>query len=68
MVENKSPLLVFNDLRFGQIGGWYLPDAPFVFSFNLFKNEGGESVLQQGRMKASTWEAMTKLIERIRGK
>jgi len=68
IIENKKDLLVFNDLRFGQIGGWYIPDAPFVFRYNLFKDENNANVLQQGRMKASNSEALVKMIERIRGR
>jgi inner membrane protein len=66
-IENKSKeLVVFNDLRFGQIGGWYIPDAPFVFSYNLFENKNS-TVIQQGRMKASSGEALKKMFERMKG-
>jgi inner membrane protein len=67
LVENKSPLFVFSDLRFGQIGGWYIPDAPFVFSYNLFKDADNSMVIQKGRKEASSTDAIKKLIERIRG-
>jgi inner membrane protein len=67
LVENKSPLFVFSDLRFGQIGGWYIPDAPFVFSYNLFKDADNSMVIQKGRKEASSADAIKKLIERIRG-
>jgi inner membrane protein len=67
VVENKEPLFVFSDLRFGQIGGWYIPDAPFVFSYNLFKDANNSLVLQEGRKRASSTEALKKLVERIRG-
>jgi inner membrane protein len=68
LVENKAPLYVFNDLRFGQVGGWYIPDAPFVFSYNLFKDADNSLVLQAGRKKASSMEALKELAERIKGK
>jgi inner membrane protein len=67
LVENKEPLYIFSDLRFGQVGGWYIPDAPFVFSYNLFKDADNSLVLQQGRKKASSIEALKKLFERIKG-
>ena len=67
LVENKEPLFVFSDLRFGQIGGWYIPDAPFVFSYNLFKDADNSMVIQQGRKKASSLEALKKMVERIKG-
>jgi inner membrane protein len=67
LVENKDPLFIFKDLRFGQIGGWYMPDAPFIFSYNLFREADNSMVIQQGRKKASSPEAIRKLIERIRG-
>jgi inner membrane protein len=67
LVENKEPLFIMSDLRFGQVGGWYIPDAPFVFSYNLFKDADNAMVIQQGRKKASSPEALRKLLDRIRG-
>lgn len=59
---------VLNDLRFGQIGGWYKPDAPFVFHYSLSGTDDNDLVIQRGRMEASTGEALEKLLERIKGK
>ena len=67
-VVDKDALLVFNDLRFGQVGGWYLPNAPFIFSYSLFKTESQNMIIQQGRVRASSGEALQKMVERIKGK
>src|SRR6185369_9467795 len=50
--EKTKATLVFNDLRFGQIGGWYDGNAPFVFQFGLSGNTDHDVLIQQGRMKA----------------
>lgn len=59
--------LVFSDLRFGQIGGWYERDAPFVFNFDIIhKNDATQ--IQQGRIKAVSSKPLTELLKRIKGK
>src|SRR5205085_1958212 len=57
-IEDKNALLIFNDLRFGQVGGWDLRPAPFIFSYSLFKTETSSMIIQQGRVRASTGEAL----------
>lgn len=56
-----------NDMRFGQMGGWYIRDAPYVFSYNLQKGADNSVVLQRGRLEGNGKEAFSKLIERIKG-
>jgi inner membrane protein len=56
-----------NDMRFGQLGGWYKKDATYVFSYSLQKGADNSIVLQRGRMEGSGSEAFSKLIERIKG-
>ena len=54
----------FHDMRFGQAGGWYLPDAPFVFRYDLGRPNERQAVIQAGRLKASTREALQMLYRR----
>jgi hypothetical protein len=54
-------------MRFGQIGGWIDPHAPFVFTIPLKKENIKEVNIQKGRMKASTGEALSSLWQRIKG-
>jgi inner membrane protein len=55
----------FHDMRFGQVGGWYAAEAPFVFRYDLERPDERQAVIQGGRLKASTGEAMRKLYQRI---
>lgn len=58
----------FNDIRFGQMGGWDHPDSSFVFSFKLNKNADNRMALNRSRLKTSYSEAFSSLINRIKGK
>jgi inner membrane protein len=66
-VEKKGDSLFFNDLRFGQIDGWNLEQAPFVFRYQIGENANNDLVIQKGRIAASGGDAMEKLIDRIKG-
>ncbi len=66
-IKKINDTLVFNDLRFGQIGGWNSGDAPFVFQFKLAKDVNNDVVIQRGRFKASNGKAINEMIERIKG-
>lgn len=66
-VSQKSDTIQFSDLRFGQIGGWSSPKAPFVFRYFLNENANNDLVIQQGRIDASTSEGIRTLVERIKG-
>ncbi len=63
----EDDLIVFNDLRFGQIAGWSDPKAPFVFHYYLNDPEANLLVIQRGRF--SNWNRTTfnSLIQRIKG-
>ncbi len=58
----------FNDIRFGQIGGWDAPDSTFVFSFKLNKNGDNTQALNRGKFKKSFSETFSSLVNRIKGK
>lgn len=64
---HKGDTVYINDMRFGQMGGWYQKDAPYVFSYSLQKDANNTVVLQKGRVQANGKEALSTLIERIKG-
>jgi inner membrane protein len=59
--------LVFNDLRFEQIVGWYQPQTKFAFHYYLQHKEDNKFVVQRGRFAGWTWETTQSLINRIIG-
>jgi inner membrane protein len=66
-VEKWSDTLVFNDLRFEQMVGWYNRDAKFVFHYFLQHPRGNKLVVQRGRFAGWNWETTKSLIKRIKG-
>ncbi|HET9824236.1 MAG TPA: metal-dependent hydrolase [Chitinophagaceae bacterium] len=66
-VQRWNGSLVFNDLRFGQIVGWYNPGANFVFHYFLYPKEDNEMVVQRGRFAQWNLTVMRSLIRRIEG-
>lgn len=65
-VENDT--IVFSDLRFGQLGGWYQSNAPFVFNFKMALNCSNKTALQKGRFEAFSSETTIQLFKRIKGR
>ena len=68
MTTNDSNDIYFNDIRFGQIGGWDEPDSTFVFSFKLNNDEGNAMALDRSKIKISYSDAISSLVNRIKGK
>jgi inner membrane protein len=66
-VHTEDSSVIFSDMRFGQLGGWYVERAPFVFNFNITTTIDNRVALQQGRFKSFDPDAITKLVERIKG-
>jgi len=66
-VEKWNDDLVFNDLRFGQMVGWYDPHKKFVFHYFLQRKKDNKLVVQRGRFE--DWNAATirSLVKRIAG-
>jgi len=66
-IEKWNDTLVFNDLRFGQMVGWYDPKEKFVFHYFLQNKKGNKFVVQRGRF--AKWDAavIRSLIKRIEG-
>lgn len=67
-VEQWSDTLVFNDLRFGQIIGWYDANEKFVFHYFLQKSDkDNKLVVQRGRFAKWNRQTTQSLIRRIKG-
>jgi inner membrane protein len=66
-VEKWKDTLVFNDLRFGQIIGWYDPHQRFVFHYFLQHPEENTLVVQRGRFKNWNKETFFALVKRVGG-
>jgi len=64
-LHKEKDQVVFSDLRFGQAGGWYRSDAPFVFNFILEEKCTDPTALQKGRIESMGAQALKKLFERI---
>ena len=67
MSEHDSTVF-FNDIRFGQMGGWDQPDSTFVFSFKLNKNTDNTMALNRSRFKTSFSDAFSSLVSRVKGR
>lgn len=66
-ISKTDSVLNFSDMRFGQIGGWYQPQARFVFNFDLYLKKGTKINLQQGRFKSVSSKEIGYLMDRIKG-
>jgi inner membrane protein len=64
-LENDT--VIFSDMRFGQLGGWYRKQAPFVFNFRLAQNCSNRTALQKGRFEAFGSDAVSHLFRRMKG-
>lgn len=60
-------LLVFNDLRFGQVRGWEDGQARFVFHYFLQHPADNAVIVQRGRLAGWNRRTIRSFIRRIRG-
>lgn len=67
IVSTHDSAVFFNDVRFGQLGGWNGPDSSFVFSFRLDRGAENHAVLSRTKFKTSFSEAFASLVKRIEG-
>jgi inner membrane protein len=65
--EKWNDTLVFNDLRFGQIVGWYDPKEKFVFHYFIGKGFDNKMAVQRGRFARWNKETIGALLKRIQG-
>lgn len=66
-VEKWGDTLVFNDLRFGQMIGWYDPKEKFVFHYYLEIPRSNTLVVQRGRFAKWDWKVVRAMVRRIKG-
>jgi inner membrane protein len=66
-VEKWGDTLVFNDLRFGQMIGWYDPKERFVFHYYLQNPYSNRLVVQRGRFAKWNMKVFRSMIRRIKG-
>jgi len=67
MLEKSNDVVIFSDLRMGQLGGWADPAAPFVFRYFLTERQNNSLMIQKGRMQSMQDGAFGKLFQRIKG-
>lgn len=66
-VEKWNDTLVFNDLRFGQIIGWYDPQQKFVFHYFLQHPDDNSLIIPRGRFSDWDKETFLSLVKRVGG-
>lgn len=66
-VEKWNDTIVFNDLRFGQIAGWYDSAAHFTFHYFLGGSPDNRLVMQRGRLKGWNRQSINRFFRRIAG-
>ena len=66
-LEGSGKTIVFNDLRLGQISGWYDPHGPFAFHYYLTDVGQNATVIQRGRLSGWNRDTVIALIDRIKG-
>jgi inner membrane protein len=67
IMSQQDSIVYFNDVRFGQMGGWNGADSSFVFSFQLNKNADNSAALNRNRFETSFSDALSSLVTRIKG-
>jgi inner membrane protein len=68
MLQEEGDMLLFNDMRFGQESGWIIPQAPYVFSFDIRQEKPHMLRVQQNRFKTFHRKSIVALYSRIKGK
>ncbi|HTI07884.1 MAG TPA: metal-dependent hydrolase [Puia sp.] len=63
----NDTLLVFNDLRFGQMKGWEDGRAHFVFHYFLERPGDNAVIVQRGRFHGWNGKTFLEFVKRIRG-
>jgi inner membrane protein len=64
-VEQWKDTLVFNDLRFGQINGWYNPESRFAFHYYLSHPKENDLIVQRGRFAGIDRQSIRVMWKRI---
>ena len=66
-LEKHNDTIVFNDLRFGQIVGWYNPKEKFAFHYYLQPVQNNKMVVQRGRFAKWNDASAERFWTRIKG-
>ncbi len=66
-VENDENGLIFNDLRFGIISGWFDLSNDSIFSFSILNNNNQVDVRRRSVSRNTSREDFNQLITRIKG-
>jgi inner membrane protein len=66
-VSQKNGGYYFNILRFEQIQGWAVPNAPFAFSYPLASGADQGLLLQKGRLQGWNGLTINRYLSRIAG-
>jgi inner membrane protein len=66
-IERNADTLLFNDLRFGQVTGWYDPAEKFSFHYYLQPDMDNTLVVQRGRFANWNRQTFLSFIRRIKG-
>jgi inner membrane protein len=66
-ITKQDSLTVFSDMRFGSVGGWQVKQAPSVFNFNITRTSTGEIKVEQAEFEELDGNAITMLIDRVKG-
>jgi inner membrane protein len=66
-LEKHADTILFNDLRFGQVTGWYDPKQRFAFYFYLQPEMDNTLAVQRGRFANWNRKTFRSFIQRIKG-
>lgn len=66
--EMKQDSLIFNDLRFGEIGAWSTAHPKFVFYFYLQHPSANDMIVQRGRIAMADKKSLKAFVKRIVGR
>ena len=67
-ITKVDSTIYFNDIRFGQVGGWDDSDSSFPLAYRLTNNADNSMALDRGKFKVPMSEAFLSLVKRIKGK
>lgn len=68
IMSMEDSTVYFNDIRFGQVGGWNGPDSSFVFAFRLNNRTDNSRALNRGKFETTFKDAFLSLANRVKGK
>ena len=54
-------------MRFGQVAGWDNKDAPFIFSFEILRQDNGKVIIKKGEWRNARMKGLSSIFTRIKG-